>query len=652
MKIPEFATLDFETEAILRRPNYPPKPVGFSLKMPGESRSKYFSWGHPSANNCTKSKAAQILKSLWRSNLMVLCHHSKFDIDVAETHFQLSVLPWEKIGDTEFLIFLYDPHAPELALKPSAERILGIKPEERDMLREWILANIPEARKTPSEWGAYICKAPGDLVGRYANGDVIRTEKLFKKLLPIIQERGMEKAYDRERRITRIFLATERQGMRCDLRGLERDYTMYQQAMGTAEIWLRKILHEPELNFDAKRDVGNVLDREGIVTDWVWTKGGKNVAPQRSVSKKTMTLNIFHNQKVAMVYGYRNRLQTCLSMFFEPWLEFARASDGFLQPNWNQVRQDRNGGLVGTRTGRPSCDNPNFLNVSKNFINNKGDGYYHPKFLKSLPELPLMRRYLLPDEHAWWLHRDYNQQELRMLAHFENGALMEKYREKPYRNPDGSMRFDIHSMMQTGIKELTGLELSRDSTKIVDFSTVYGKGVTGLSADLELDRATTQKIISAKAQIMPGVDHPTLGLAAMVKRRFQQGEPIRTWGGREYYCEEPSFSKKYNRVMTYEYKGLNYLIQPSSADVTKEALIRYDDHPKRESRFLVTVYDEINSSTPSLKGLRKKAQESLKSSEMRILREVMESIETDVPMLSDGKAGPTWGDLIKYEGVA
>lgn len=644
-------TLDFETDGIQRRPNYPPKPVGFSIKNPGEKKFTYYAWGHPTENNCTRSKGEQVLKGAWRSKEPILCQHGKFDLDVAETHFGLSRLPWERTHDTEYLLFLHDPHATSLSLKPSAERILGIKPEERDVLKEWILENVPEAKLTPSEWGAFICRAPGGLVGKYANGDGIRTEKLFNHLYKDILKRNMGAAYDRERKLMPILLNTERRGIRCDLRGLERDYSMYQQALGTAEIWLRKAMHAPDLNFDADKDVGDVLDREGIVTDWVWTKGGKHKAPQRSVSKKNMTLSMFNNQKIAMVYGYRNRLQTCLSMFFEPWLEFARASDGYLQPNWNQVRQDRNGGLVGTRTGRPSCDNPNFLNVSKNFTNNKGDGYYHPKFMKSLPELPLMRRYLLPDEHARWLHRDYNQQELRMLAHFENGALMEKYCEKPYRNPDGSMRFDIHVMMQIGILELAQLELSRDSTKIVNFSSVYGKGCTGLAADLEVEYAVARKILNAKAQIMPGVDDPRTGLNAMVKARGQQGLPIRTWGGREYFVEEPKFVKRFNRVMDFCYKLLNYLVQGSSADVTKEAIIRYDAHPKRESRFLVTVYDEINSCTPSLKGLSKKASKDICCREMEILREVMESIEVDVPMLSDGKAGQTWGDLTKFEGA-
>jgi DNA polymerase I-like protein with 3'-5' exonuclease and polymerase domains len=91
--------------------------------------------------------------------------------------------------------------------------------------------------------------------------------------------------------------------------------------------------------------------------------------------------------------------------------------------------------------------------------------------------------------------------------------------------------------------------------------------------------------------------------------------------------------------MTYEYKLLNYLIQGSAADVTKEAILRYHRHPKKQGRFLITVYDEINVS----------AERGWHDQEMAVLKEAMESIECDVPMLTDAKIGPNWATLKRYE---
>lgn len=624
MKVPTVNTLDFETEAIQQRPAYPPKPVGFSLQRPGERRSRYWAWGHPTGNNCTKAQAAEVLRDVWRSGQPVLCQHGKFDLDVAETHFRLSRLPWEQCHDTEYLLFLQDPHAHSLSLKPSAQRLLNMPPVEQEVLKDWVLANVPMARQRKSEWGAYISLAPGDLVGEYADGDVLRTIKLFQFLYPEISNRNMLAAYNRERQLQPILLDAEREGIRVDLPRLRNDCKLYAKALEKADRWLRVELKSPDLNLDADRDVGEALARVGVVTDWVWTAGGNGRAPQRSISKKNLTLNKFHDARIASVYGYRVRLATCLNMFMGNWLAMAEESGGWIYTNWNQVRQMHGENKVGTRTGRLSS-NPNFQNIPRNFESND-DGYVHPTFLR-VPHLPLMRQYFLPDEGDVWIHRDFNQQELRVLAHFEDGPLLRRYISNP--------RFDIHTTMQNSLHEILGILLTRPSVKILNFSDVYGKGLANLAEGMRIDLDVARKIRAAKNQLMPGVD----ALSRAIKQRGALGKPIHTWGGREYYPEKSAYSKKFGRWMDFYYKLLNYLIQGSSADITKEAIIRYSGHPKRRARFLLSVHDELNSSSPE-----KRFKE-----EMAILREVMETIELDVPLLSDGKTGPDWGHLTKIE---
>lgn len=643
MPTPDCVVLDFETESIGRRPEYPPRPVGMAIKFPGERKGRYFAWGHDSGNNCTWGDAHLALSRAWESDYHILGQHMKFDLDVAQVHMQMSPLDWSRCEDTEYLLFLHDPHSKSLSLKPSAELILGKKPTERDVLRDW-LVDHGFCRKTDRNWGAFIRHAPGELVGKYAlDGDVGSTEGLFKVLYKEIGKRNMMAAYDRERRLMPILLKAERVGVRTDLELLEHDVPMYTEARERVALWLRKKLGVAvDFNLDKKGKIAEVLNDAGAVKEWIWTKGGKNKAPQRSVSKKSMSLDKFADPQFAQMWGYYNRCGTVLNMFLKDWLEVSRQTGGHLHPNWNQTRQGDGKQQVGTRTGRPSCDSPNLFNVAKAFENNKGDGYYHPKFFKGLPELPLCRKYILPDKDGVFLHRDINQQELRMLAHFEDGELCERYNKEP--------RFDIHTLMQKGITEIVGIDLGRDRTKIVDFSSIYGKGRSGLAADLGIDEEMTRRILAAKAQLMPGVDHPQTGLAARIKLLGKQGGCIRTWGGREYYAEEPRFVEKYNRVMDFNYKLLNYLIQPSSADYTKEAIIQYDAHPKREGRFLVAVYDEIDSSTASLKRLSEKAKKDAVTREMLVLRQSMEDIPgVDVPMLTDGKTGPNWGDLVFYD---
>lgn len=621
-RTPRVAVVDFETEGILRRPAYPPIPVGVSIKKPTDKKSKYYAWGHPCENNCTWEDARKALLEVWEdSSIGIAFHNAKFDVDVAETHMKLPRLPWERLHDTMFLLFLKDPHQKSMALKPAGERLLGLPPEERDEVKDWILANLPPRQHgyKPSEWGKFICKAPGKLVGTYADGDVLRTDKLFKLVWPEIQDRGMGPAYDRERKLLPILLDNERAGVNVDLPLLEADHTKYLVAKDKADDWLRKRFKEPDMNIDSDAELAEVLDREGLVTEWVMTKTGK-----KSTAKKNMPLDKISDPKVAKVLGYRGRLSTCISTFMAPWLEMARESNGIIYTNWNQVKQTSSGGdNAGARTGRMSS-NPNFMNIPKSFYD-KNDGYEHPKFLKSLPELPLMRYYILPDKGQYFAHRDYNQQELRILAHFEDGPLMQAYLQDP--------RLDIHTMVQTLIHEITGHLWPRSPVKIVNFGKVYGMGVSKLAESIKDTIDAAKRLSDAHKKALPGV----AVLEKTIKANSKAGDCITTWGGREYYVEDPIILPNGHK-QTFEYKLLNYLIQGSAADCTKEAIIRYHER-RKDGRFLLTVHDEINLSVP------KKALDS----EMKILREAMLSVEFDVPMLSDGKFGERWGDTKKYE---
>ena len=51
---------DLVTEALRSRPDYPPRPVGVGLWVPGLMREpKYFGFGHPVGNNSTPEEARE-----------------------------------------------------------------------------------------------------------------------------------------------------------------------------------------------------------------------------------------------------------------------------------------------------------------------------------------------------------------------------------------------------------------------------------------------------------------------------------------------------------------------------------------------------------------------------------------------------------------
>ena len=147
--MPRVTAVDFETEGIEDRPDYPPVPVGVAID--DGVRVEYLAWGHPAYNNSSRTAATRRLRTLYRAGPVVF-HHGAYDIELGTKHLGLPVpRDWH---ETMFLAFLWDPRSEQLGLKELMEVILGVPPREEERLRDWILANLRGA--TPSTWGAFV----------------------------------------------------------------------------------------------------------------------------------------------------------------------------------------------------------------------------------------------------------------------------------------------------------------------------------------------------------------------------------------------------------------------------------------------------------------------------------------------------------------
>jgi DNA polymerase I-like protein with 3'-5' exonuclease and polymerase domains len=577
-----------------------------AVKRPSEP-SRYLAWGHPTGNNSEASEAAAILAEAVARKEPLLFQNGKFDIAVMEYWWNIYPDPM-LCEDTLYQIFLYDPYAESFSLKPSAERILGIKPEEQNALYDWIVDNVPECegktvQSKRKKAGAYISKAPVELVGPYACGDVDRTLSLYEYL----KDKTPLGPYNREKRLRPILANAERMGIRLDIQTLAADLASYKDSLRRCEDRILIELQNANCDLDSGEDLANALEKIGAITEWVVTpKTGK-----RSVARKNLNGSIKF-PTLADLMAYRGALRHCISNFFQPWLELG--ASGRLHPEWHSVRQARDEtNTQGTRTGRLSSSKPNFQNPPNEYDIVIPDG---------LLPLPVMRKYILPEDGARWYKRDYSQQELRILAHYSEGRLYSEYKRNP--------RIDAHETCQNLIRDITGRNLIRKYVKIIGFSIIYGSGVPGLARSLNVDVKEAAGMREAYFAAMPDVGE----LMSACQSRGRSGKRIRTWGGREYAVEPPKFLDGQRR--TFEYKLLNYLIQGSAADCTKEAIIRWDSVRGDSAVFLATVHDEINISGSGPRA-------------MALLKEAMESIEFDVPMLSDGYVGDSWANLEKCE---
>ena len=541
--------VDFETAPIERHPHYPPKPCGVSIWHAAAEKPRYLAWGHPSGNNCTHEEAKVALAAIWDQEC--LFHNSRFDTEVAFAHFGLmpNPDPW-KVHDTLFLNYLYDPNADTLSLKPSAERILGLPPTEQQELQAWLASKGLK----PYDYA----KAPGDLVAKYADGDTLRTRGLFDHLMPIINSQGMLAAYRREQSLAPILNANQRDGIRIDQAKLEYDLVRFEEVQ--TEVTKRLLSIIGPCNPDSSAELARALLTSGRAQeiDFLRTPTGKLSTAKNSMDKAVK------DPELRQLLGYRGNLKTLLTTFMRKWVEIGAANDGYVHPDFNQVRGEE----YGTRTGRLSSSNPNFQNIPTEFKVRAPAG---------LPDLPFMRQYVLPDDGEVLVSADFNSQEFRIAAHFAEGRAAEIYRNDP--------AADFHAAVAEIIRVEAGLTLPRKDVKIAGFSLLYGSGLDSLAELLGVTRPVAQQIRKHYFQALPGLKD----LMDEVSARGRKGKAVKTWGGRLLYSEKPKIVK--GQQWDFSYKLTNYLIQGSAADQTKEAINRLG-YVGRSRRFLMTVHDE------------------------------------------------------------
>ena len=593
--------LDFETEAIGPRPaQYPPKPVGLAWRK-DDRTSGYIAWGHPTNNSPgnPRAQATKLLRDAFSGmHGTPMFHNGPFDIEVAMAHFGLGwPVDW---GDSMFLAFLNNPRDPTLALKPLAAKYLGRKAEERDELKEWILANVTGA--TAKTWGAFIAKAPGDLVGRYAETDVEMTRGLAYKLGTNVVRRGMEPAYRRELALAPITMGMEQTGIRVNVHGLRKlenalarmlvdlDYGIIERLGGESAL-------PDEFNLDSGAQLGAALVASGkIPPEKMIVTANGNQATSMDVLLATCA-----DKRLVEVLALRSVVVKYLQGFVRPWLESAERTGGYVNPQFNQIRnrtEEGRGG--GTRTGRYSSSNPNFQNIPSNVEESKNSAILKLLAIRLVAYGVIgfrgLRDYFLPDPGTWWVAADYNQQELRILAHFERGKLMAEY----LRNP----KLDVHAWVQDMVNTQTRSNYPRKFIKTVVFGLLYGMGAGKLATSLGITEEAAAKLRKGVLDALPGVK-------ALMRNTKGQ---ITTWGGRVYDVEERKIlqGEKDHETDTYddggeytfEYKQLNYLIQGSAADCTKQGMLNVR-HAVPDARIAIQVHDELGVMVSSKAQVRK-----------------------------------------------
>jgi DNA polymerase I-like protein with 3'-5' exonuclease and polymerase domains len=543
--------LDFETEAIANRPEYPPKPVGISMKV-GEGKSIYYAWGHPTGNNYTEEDAINNLKSLIEEACYhFIFHNAAFDMAIIEEKWGLHI-DWKRIHCTMVLAFLTDPHG-ELALKPLCEKLFSLPPIERDAVKDWLVEQ-GICRAKQKDWGAHISKAPGDLVKPYAEGDTDRTYMLFTTLY----QDWLQEPYSREMALMPHIMAMERHGVRVDMAKLTADIGYYEEQLAALDDAIIAIVGPVDI--DSSANLADAIELRGLAgKGFSLTEKGN-----RSVSKESIINAISDPQLLGHILC-RRAIATSLRTFLLPWHEAAQKT-GRMYIRWNQVR---NYSDTGARTGRLSSS-PNMQAIPvlwENLLAQLEKIGYTLTF-----KLPSVRSYIIPDEGNIFISRDYSAQELRLLAHFTGGKLLAQLQQEP--------EADVHMIAAN----IAGI--SRKVAKTLGFAVLYGAGMDKLAQSLQVPPQIASMIKTQYLAALPEIN----ALQNNLKWIGRSGQYLTTLGGRRYYTEQPAFRD--GRLRTFEYKLTNYLIQGSAADQTKEAMVEFLQRTST-GKLVLSVHDEL-----------------------------------------------------------
>jgi DNA polymerase-1 len=604
-------TIDFETKKIVNGSNKSPRPVGVSIKHNGEP-SKYWSWCHPINNNCTKEQAGAALAIAYSSGEKILCHNAKFDLRICLEWFNLPVPEPELINDTMIMAYLIDAREPSLGLKDLAYKYCGIPPDDQLLLKHWILANVKGA--TESNFGEFISEAPGDIVGKYAESDTDMTYTLYVTLAVQVlgiyalgepAKQTISDAYQREMRILPIVIDMEMRGISIayDVHSirtkLEADFNLMNlqlSAYGNGE--------KP-----GSKAMFNVLRKKGLIDE----RKIQYTAKGNPRYGKDFIEDLVSDKNLTNILKIRGSLQKLISTYYKPFAESALIYNGKYYPYYNQTRSEDD---YGTRTGRFSSNIQQLPKNAPETFNDKTD-------IKSY-ELPMVRQSIVAGKGKILLKRDFSGQELRVTAHYAEGNMARAYNENP--------SLDIHSFVDDLIVEKTGHKLSRVPVKVINFLKIYGGGAPLLAKKLSIPVAQAYTFFNAYDSALPEIKK----MMADIEKMSRQGIKIRTWGGRSYDVEQSSDGRE------LYYKLGNVLIQGSSADMTKEAMIRYYYHTDRRGVIFMQVHDEIVV----------ECDEQDVDNEMTLLRWAMDDIPGwDVPLRSDGKVGYNLADMKVYEDV-
>lgn len=471
-------------------------------------------------------------------------------------------------------------------------------------------------------------RLPARFVGAYAMADVVQPLLTLRRQERHISDLNLQQIWDLETDVLPVLVHMRRRGVPVNedrLREVE-EWSLTQEAEA-----LRLVKDQTGCQIK----VGDVWKADALAPalQYIGVKLTETSTGKPSIDKDVLG-DIDHSVAKALAWARKvNKLRTTFAASVRTYM-----INGKIHCTFNQIaRQTEKGDQRGARFGRLSATDPNMQQQP------------------SRDEFAEMWRsiYGSPHKDELWSSNDYSQQEPRWTTHFAAEMNLEGAREaaKAYHDdPD----LDNHQFMA----DLTGLP--RKQAKNIYLGLCYGEGGAKLCRELGLptrwavsigDRGnrqimyaeTREEILEIKRVRSGGFVWEAAGeegqrildtfderapfirkLSKAASKRASQRGYITTGGGRRL-----NFPQRQDGSYDWTHKSLNRLIQGTSADQMKKAVVEID---RAGYWLMLQVHDE----TDSLVGSHKEADEI-----GAIMRDI---VPARVPFKVDTEVGPSWGE--------
>jgi len=411
-------------------------------------------------------------------------------------------------------------------------------------------------------------RLPPRFVGKYAEQDAAVTLRLWDRLRPDIIKEEVTGIFDLESSLMPCLLDMKTRGVRVDIDKAE---LVKKDLLGREQNLLKEIKEETGIFIEpwVATSIAKAFDSLGLK----YHRTETSEAP--SFTKQFLAT---HPHPIAQKIVKLREFNKANTTFVETILEHSHK--GRIHCDFNPLRSD-DGGTV---TGRFSSSNPNLQQIPARD-----------------PEIKAMIRGLfIPEEGCKWGSFDYASQEPRWLAHY--CATMKGQNRHPIIDDVVDMyhagNADFHQM----VADIAGI--SRKEAKTVNLGIMYGMGKKKLAGVMDISEDDATSLLHKYHENVPFVK----GIADATMNRASDVGSIRTYLGRKCRFDmwEPK-SYGYNKALKLEeaikvyggrgmirraftYKALNRLIQGSSADQTKKAMV---DCYKEGLLPMLTVHDEL-----------------------------------------------------------